>query len=170
MIDLAQAAREAAAVRKAKLRGLGSLAAVLACAFRKGGRDMIAWIGRRLWPAAQMVIRAVRMANDEQVYMWECVLLTSGTASLSAAGPLRGVRRWTVTGSSAATCRPRTRAKRGGNPGWRPQAANRGLRPTARLLEARRDQLADRGFRARSGKGDYPAQASPAPAPLTRGP
>jgi hypothetical protein len=91
MIDLAQAAREAAAVRKAKLRGLGSLAAVLARAFRKGGRDMTAWIGRRLWPAARMVIRTVRMANDEQVYMWECVLLTSGAASLSAAGPLRWV-------------------------------------------------------------------------------
>jgi hypothetical protein len=91
MIDLAQAAREAAAVCKAKLRGLGSLAAVLARAFRKCGRDMIAWIGRRLWPAARMVIRAVRMANDEQVYMWECVLLTSGAAPLTAAGPLRWV-------------------------------------------------------------------------------
>jgi hypothetical protein len=33
-----------------------------------------------------------------------------------------GFRRWTVTGSSAATCRPRTRAKRAGNPGWRPRA------------------------------------------------
>ena len=91
MIDLAQAAREAAAVRKAKLRELGSLAAVFARAFRKGGRDMIAWVGRCLWSAARTVIRAVRMANDEQVYMWECVLLTSGAAPLSAAGPLRWV-------------------------------------------------------------------------------
>ena len=91
MIDLAQAAREAAAVRKAKLREFGSLAAVFARAFRKGGRDMIAWVGRCLWSAARTVIRAVRMANDEQVYMWECVLLTSGAAPLSAAGPLRWV-------------------------------------------------------------------------------
>ena len=91
MIDLDQAAREAAAVRKAKLRELDSLAAVLARAFRKVGREMIAWVGRRLWLAARTVIRAVRMANDEQVYMWECVLLTSGAAPLSAAGPLRWV-------------------------------------------------------------------------------
>jgi hypothetical protein len=91
MIDLAQAAREAATVGKAKLHKLDSLAAVLARAFRKGGREMIAWVGRRLWPAARTVIRAVRMANDEQVYMWECVLLTSGAAPLSAAGPLRWV-------------------------------------------------------------------------------
>jgi hypothetical protein len=91
MTDLAQAAREAAAVRKARLRELDSLAAVLARAFRDGDRRMIAWAGRRLWPAARMVIRAVRMANDEQVRMWECVLLTSGAAPLSAAGPLRWV-------------------------------------------------------------------------------
>ena len=91
MIDLAQAAREAAAVRKAKLRELDSLAAVFARVFRKGGRDMTAWAGRRLWPAARTVIRAIRMAHDEQVRMWECVLLTSGAAPLSAAGPLRWV-------------------------------------------------------------------------------
>jgi hypothetical protein len=92
MIDLAQAAYEAAAtVRKARLHELDRLAAVLARAFRKGGRDMIAWVGRRLWLAARMAIRAVRMANDEQVYMWECVLLTSGAVPLSAAGPLRWV-------------------------------------------------------------------------------
>jgi hypothetical protein len=91
MTDLTQAAREAAAVRKAKLRELDSLAVGLARAFRKGGRYMTAWVGKRLWPAARTVIRAVRMANDEQVYMWECVLLTSGAAPLSAAGPLRWV-------------------------------------------------------------------------------
>jgi hypothetical protein len=60
-------------------------------AFRKGGRDMIAWAGRCLWLAVRTVIRAVRMAHDEQVYMWECVLLTSGAAPLTAAGPLRWV-------------------------------------------------------------------------------
>jgi hypothetical protein len=61
-------------------------------AFRKGARDMIAWAGRRLWLAAWMVIRAVKMAHDEQVRMWECILLTSGAVPLSAAGPLRWVR------------------------------------------------------------------------------
>jgi hypothetical protein len=60
-------------------------------AFRKGGRDMIAWAGRCLWLAVRPVIRAVRMAHDEQVRMWECVLLTSGAAPLTAAGPLRWV-------------------------------------------------------------------------------
>jgi hypothetical protein len=34
-------------------------------------------------------------------------------------GRRAGFRRWAVTGSPAATCRPRTRAKQGGNPGWR---------------------------------------------------
>jgi hypothetical protein len=52
---------------------------------------MITWIGRRLWLAVQMVIRAVRMANDEQVYMWECVLLTSRALPATAGGPLRWV-------------------------------------------------------------------------------
>ena len=61
-------------------------------AFRKGARDMMAWAGRRLWPVIRMVIRAVTMAHDEQVRMWECVLLTSGAAPLTAAGPLRWVR------------------------------------------------------------------------------
>jgi len=60
-------------------------------AFRKGARDMIAWVGRRLWLAARTVIRAVKMAHHEQVRMWECVLLTSGAAPLTAAGPLRWV-------------------------------------------------------------------------------
>jgi hypothetical protein len=52
---------------------------------------MIAWVGRRLWLAARTVIRAVKMAHHEQVRMWECVLLTSGAAPLTAAGPLRWV-------------------------------------------------------------------------------
>jgi hypothetical protein len=53
---------------------------------------MMAWAGRRLWAAARAVIRAVRLAHNEQVCMWECVLETSGAAPLSAAGPLRWVR------------------------------------------------------------------------------
>ena len=61
-------------------------------AVRNGARDMMAWVGRRLWLAVRMVIRAVRMAHDEQVRMWECILLTSGAAPLTAAGPLRWVR------------------------------------------------------------------------------
>jgi hypothetical protein len=59
-------------------------------AFRKGGRDMIAWAGRCPLLAVRTVIRAVRMAHDEQVRMWECVLLTFGAAPLTA-GPLRWV-------------------------------------------------------------------------------
>ena len=61
-------------------------------AFRKGARDLMACAGRRLWLAAWTVIRAVRMAHHEQVRMWECILLTSGAAPLTAAGPLRWVR------------------------------------------------------------------------------
>ena len=52
---------------------------------------MIAWASRCPWLAVQTVIRAVRMAHHEQVRMWECVLLTSGAAPLTAAGPLRWV-------------------------------------------------------------------------------
>ena len=61
-------------------------------AVRNAARDMMAWAGRRLWLAVRTVIRAVRLAHDEQVRMWECVLETSGAAPLSAAGPLRWVR------------------------------------------------------------------------------
>ena len=63
-----------------------------ATAFRKGARELMAWAGRRLWPAVRPVTGAVRMTHHEQVNMWECVLLTSGAAPLSAAGPLRWVR------------------------------------------------------------------------------
>ena len=56
---------------------------------RRPGHDRLA--GRRLWLAAWTVIRAVKMAHDEQVRMWECVLLSSGAAPLTAAGPLRWV-------------------------------------------------------------------------------
>jgi len=61
-------------------------------ASRKAAGDMMAWAGRCLWLAVRAVIRAGRMAHDEQVRMWECVLLTSGAAPLTAAGPLRWVR------------------------------------------------------------------------------
>ena len=63
-----------------------------ATAFRKSARELMASAGRRLWLAIRTVIRAVRMAHHEQVSMWECVLLTSGAAPLTAAGPLRWVR------------------------------------------------------------------------------
>jgi hypothetical protein len=53
---------------------------------------MMAWAGRRLSLAVQTVIRAVQMAHHEQVHAWECLLLTSGAAPLTAAGPLRWVR------------------------------------------------------------------------------
>jgi hypothetical protein len=59
---------------------------------RNGTQDMMAWAGRRLWPAVRTVIRALTMAHHEQVRMWECILLTSGAAPLTAAGPLRWVR------------------------------------------------------------------------------
>jgi hypothetical protein len=52
---------------------------------------MMAWIGRRLRLAVRTVIRAVRMANDEQVHMWECLLLTSRAVPATAIGPLRWV-------------------------------------------------------------------------------
>ena len=53
---------------------------------------ILAWAGGRLWLAVRTVIRAVQMAHHEQVYAWECILLTSGVAPLTAAGPLRWVR------------------------------------------------------------------------------
>ena len=52
---------------------------------------MMAWIGRCLRLAVLTVIRAVRIANDEQVYMWECLLLTSRAVPTTATGPLRWV-------------------------------------------------------------------------------
>ena len=67
-----------------------------ATAFRNGARELMARAGRRLWPAvrtvSRTVIHAVRLAHHEQVSMWECILLTSGAAPLTAAGPLRWVR------------------------------------------------------------------------------
>jgi hypothetical protein len=61
-------------------------------AFRNSARGMLAWVGRCLWLAVRMVIRAVRLAHHEQVRMWECILETSGAAPLPAVGPLRWVR------------------------------------------------------------------------------
>ena len=61
-------------------------------AFRKAGRITMAWAVRRLWLAVRTVIRVVGMVHDEQVRMWECILLTSGAAPLTAAGPLRWIR------------------------------------------------------------------------------
>jgi hypothetical protein len=71
------------------VRGLGARAHR---AFSNGGRDMMAWAGRRLRLTVRTAIRAVQMAHDQQVSMWECILLTSGAAPLNAAGPLRWVR------------------------------------------------------------------------------
>lgn len=52
---------------------------------------MMAWVGRCVWLAVRTAIRAVRMANDEQVYMWECLLLTSRSAPQTATGSMRWV-------------------------------------------------------------------------------
>jgi hypothetical protein len=60
-------------------------------AVRKGARKMMARACRSLWLAARTVIRTVKMTHHEQVRMWECILLTSGAAPLTAAGPLRWV-------------------------------------------------------------------------------
>ena len=57
----------------------------------RGAREMIAWVGRRVWLAVWTVIHAVRTAPDEQVRMWECLLLISGAALPTAADPLRWV-------------------------------------------------------------------------------
>ena len=61
-------------------------------ALRNGARDTMAWAGRCLWLVVRTIIRAVAMAHDEQVRMWESILETSGAAPLTAAGPLRWVR------------------------------------------------------------------------------
>jgi hypothetical protein len=61
-------------------------------AFPKAARGMMAWAGRCLWLAVRPVICAARMAHNEQVRMWECVLFPSGVVPLTAVGPLRWVR------------------------------------------------------------------------------
>jgi hypothetical protein len=52
---------------------------------------MMARVGRSVWLAVRTVVRSVRKANDEQVRMWECLLLSSTTASAAETGPLRWV-------------------------------------------------------------------------------
>jgi hypothetical protein len=52
---------------------------------------MTAWVGKSVRRAARTVIRAARTANDEQVRMWESVLLTSRAAPATTTGPLRWV-------------------------------------------------------------------------------
>jgi hypothetical protein len=52
---------------------------------------MMAWVGARIRPAVRTVIRAVRRANDEQVHMWECLVLTSRAVPATATGALRWV-------------------------------------------------------------------------------
>jgi hypothetical protein len=52
---------------------------------------MTARAGTRIRLAARTVIRAVRRANDEQVYMWDCLLLTSGVVPAMTTGALRWV-------------------------------------------------------------------------------
>ena len=54
-------------------------------------RGMIARVGRRIWLAVRALVRGVRKAQNEQVYMWECLLLTSRAAPPTATGPLRWV-------------------------------------------------------------------------------
>ena len=51
---------------------------------------MIARVGRRVWLAVRALVRGVRKANDEQVHMWECLLLSSAVAATET-GPLRWV-------------------------------------------------------------------------------
>lgn len=51
---------------------------------------MIARSGRSVWLAVRAVVRGVRKANDEQVRMWECLLLSSAVAATET-GPLRWV-------------------------------------------------------------------------------
>jgi hypothetical protein len=90
----------------------------------KRRRDMMARAGRRLRLAVRPVIRAVKMARNEQVHAWECILLTSGAAPLTAAGPLRWVPSLNGDRLAAATCRPRTRPA--GRPGpLSPELLNR---------------------------------------------
>jgi hypothetical protein len=52
---------------------------------------MMAWVRRRLWLAVRTAIRMVRTANDEQVHMWERLVLTSRAMPATVTGPLRWV-------------------------------------------------------------------------------
>ena len=52
---------------------------------------MIAWVGRRVWRAVRNMIRAVKEAHDEQVYMWECILRANRAVPQAATDQLRWV-------------------------------------------------------------------------------
>lgn len=52
---------------------------------------MIARLGRRVWLAVRTAVRGLRRANDEQMHMWECLLLCSTAAPATETGPLRWV-------------------------------------------------------------------------------
>jgi hypothetical protein len=52
---------------------------------------MMARVGRSVRLAVRTVVRGVRKANDEQVRMWECLLLSSTAAPAAETGPLRWV-------------------------------------------------------------------------------
>lgn len=52
---------------------------------------MTARVGRAAWLVVRPVIRAVKKAHDEQVAMFECVLLTSRAAPATTTGPLQWV-------------------------------------------------------------------------------
>jgi hypothetical protein len=52
---------------------------------------MMAWVGTRIRLAVRAVIRAVSRSNAEQVYMWECLVLTSRAVPALATGALRWV-------------------------------------------------------------------------------
>jgi hypothetical protein len=74
---------------------------------------MMACAGRRLRLAVRTVTCAVTMAHHEQVYAWECLLLTSGAAPLTAVGPLRWVPSLDGDRLAGSHLPPRTRAKTG---------------------------------------------------------
>lgn len=52
---------------------------------------MIARVGRSVWLAVRTVARGLGKANDEQVRMWECLLLSSRAAPATETGRLRWV-------------------------------------------------------------------------------
>jgi hypothetical protein len=52
---------------------------------------MIVCVGRRVRRAVRTVIRAVKKAQDEQVYMWECIVRANRAVPQAATGRLRWV-------------------------------------------------------------------------------
>jgi hypothetical protein len=49
---------------------------------------MIGAIGMGAWQAVRCAARAIRVAHNEQVYMWECMWRSSTVAPPTATGPL----------------------------------------------------------------------------------